>query len=198
MMLWSLKTHETSKFYIVRESMHTLLMLRQDISKFGNVFLTPHPASKQQIFLNGIKVFIIQGNISLSHPLLSDFTKVSASRLCHWPNVGTVGVDFCLWGQQPWLWAGAPTNPVLCWVTTCKRSWKAVEDSGPAPYTLCPNCCTHGCCELVLWELPTFQSLFGAPALWAQITVPEFPCFLRVDGYRHTRLEKVTAHGMDA
>lgn len=131
MMLWSLKTHETSKFYIVRESMHTLLMLRQDISKFGNVFLTPHPASKQQIFLNGIKVFIIQGNISLSHPLLSDFTKVSASRLCHWPNVGTVGVDFCLWGQQPWLWAGAPTNPVLCWVTTCKRSWKAVEDSGP-------------------------------------------------------------------
>lgn len=58
-----------------------LLTLNQDIPKFGNVSLTPYPALKQQILLIGTK--IVQSNISLSHPLLSGFRRVSVSRLCH-------------------------------------------------------------------------------------------------------------------
>lgn len=148
--------------------MYMLLTLNQDISKFGNVFLTPCPTLKQQIFLIGTKVSIMHSKMSLSHPLLSDFRKVSASRLCHWPNVGTVRAGFCLWGQHPWLWAGASTNPaLLCCVTVCQGGWKAVQKPAQdwAPHTLCPNCSTPGCCELALWELLSLQPLFGALVL---------------------------------
>lgn len=144
--------------------MYKLLTLNQDIPKFGNVSLTPYPALKQQIFLIGTKIFIVQSNISLSHPLLSGFKRVSVSRFCH-----------CHWHCKGCFFVSGAAALALSW-STYRPCSVLLGTNGPrklkggtrprlssTPFV--PKLLHPGCCELALGELLSLRSPLGAPAL---------------------------------